>query len=235
MKHGAFLVADLKAGSLESVFDWLCEDEGPYQAIDPIEFLQGDDITEVYRLYEVQYGDIDRRLNIQMPEALLEFNRWVILRDDDGNVAGFAGFKTTNAGLKLGLAATDGNEGTKNALKDPAQKRPQRGWRLCRGLGWVGEGSHWAGAGGRPLGGGCGVVQERRRRQRWQTLHARDLPRRHETEASRRPAPHRRPIGIALLNGCGAAPSTRHQPASRGLREGAHPPAPVVRRAGAPP
>ena len=46
---------------------------------------------------------IDDRLNIGMPEALLEYNRWVMVVDRSGSVLAFACFKTTRHGLKLGL------------------------------------------------------------------------------------------------------------------------------------
>ncbi len=117
MSDGLFLVAHLECAATDEELSWLAGNIGPYQAVDPIDFLIGDEITAIYEMYRSQYGGIDERLNIPMPEALLEFNRWIVLRTADGEVAAFAGFKTTEFGLKLGLAATDGQASSKAALK----------------------------------------------------------------------------------------------------------------------
>lgn len=117
MNQGLFLVANIGCTALDEDLGWLCDDETPYEATDPLDFLQGDEIAAVYELYESLYRDIDQKLNIQMPEALLEFNRWIIFRDDTEAVVAFACFKTTEAGLKLGVAATNGQESGKSALK----------------------------------------------------------------------------------------------------------------------
>lgn len=90
MNQGLFLVANIGCTAFDEGFEWLCDDETPYDAIDPLDFLQGDDMTTVYDLYENLYRDIDQKLNMPMPEALLEFNRWIIFRDEDEAVAAFA-------------------------------------------------------------------------------------------------------------------------------------------------
>jgi hypothetical protein len=52
-----------------------------------------------------------------MPEALLEYNRWILVIGEKGKIEAFACFKTTAFGVKLGLAATDGSDRGKVALK----------------------------------------------------------------------------------------------------------------------
>ena len=117
MNQGLFLVATVKRDLLEGDLDWLCADDDPYVEVDPIDFLQDAAVAAVYGLYVRQYGQIDEKLNIPMPEGLLEFNRWIIIHDDDDAIIAFACFKTNEAGLKLGLAATDGDIDGKSALK----------------------------------------------------------------------------------------------------------------------
>lgn len=69
------------------------------------------------KLYKAAYGKLDPRLNVQMPEALLEYNRWVLVVGEDDEILGFACFKTTQSGVKLGLATTHGSDPGKEALK----------------------------------------------------------------------------------------------------------------------
>lgn len=117
MDHGAFLIARLTLGETVQCYDWLPADDMPYEPVDPIDFLLGDEIALVYHLYRTQYGAIDEALNIPMPEALLEFNRWILFSDEAGEIVAFACFKTTGAGLKLGAVASTGSASAKLALK----------------------------------------------------------------------------------------------------------------------
>ena len=117
MDQGAFLVARLALSETAHDYAWLCADSTPYEPIDPIDFLTGDEIAPIYRLYQAQYGEIDEALNIPMPDALLEFNRWIVFVNDAGEIEAFACFKTTGAGLKLGALASTGSDEAKSALK----------------------------------------------------------------------------------------------------------------------
>lgn len=117
MDHGAFLVARLTLNEAAQDYAWLSADDMPYEPVDPIDFLLGDEIALVYHLYRTQYGGLDEALNIPMPEALLEFNRWVLFSDEAGEIVAFACFKTTGAGLKLGAVASTGGGSAKSALK----------------------------------------------------------------------------------------------------------------------
>ncbi len=56
MDQGAFLVARLALSEAVHDYDWLCADSAPYEPIDPIDFLTGDEIAPIYRLYQAQYG-----------------------------------------------------------------------------------------------------------------------------------------------------------------------------------
>ena len=113
----SFLVARVAPGSLGESLKWLASDEPPFQPVDPLDFLSGTEIAAVYELYRTQYLRIDDRLNIGMPEALLEYDRWVLVVDRSETVLAFACFKTTQHGLKLGLAAASDHAGGKAALK----------------------------------------------------------------------------------------------------------------------
>jgi hypothetical protein len=110
------LVARLTPGGLGDDVRWLVVDGPPFASVDAVDFFGGEEISEVYRLYESVYGRFDSRLNVRMPAALAEYNRWVLLLDEEGAVHGFACFKTTAWGLKLGLLATDGSGDAKAAL-----------------------------------------------------------------------------------------------------------------------
>ena len=105
MNDGLFLVARVAADSLGETLEWLGSDEPPFQPMDPLDFLSSAEVVAVYDLYRTQYLRLDARLNIRTPEALLEYNRWVIVVDRSGSVLAFSCFKTTQYGLKLGLTA----------------------------------------------------------------------------------------------------------------------------------
>ena len=117
MNDGSFLVARVAPDSLGETLEWLGSDEPPFQPVDPLDFLSSAEIVAVYELYRTQYLRIDDRLNIGMPEALLEYNRWVIVVDRSGNVLAFSCYKTTRHGLKLDLTAASDDAGGKAALK----------------------------------------------------------------------------------------------------------------------
>lgn len=117
MIEGLFLVARVAADSLGETLEWLGSDEPPFQPMDPLDFLSSAEVVAVYDLYRTQYLRLDARLNIRTPEALLEYNRWVIVVDRSGSVLAFSCFKTTQYGLKLGLTASGGDAGVKAAVK----------------------------------------------------------------------------------------------------------------------
>jgi len=113
VNDGLFLVARVAADSLGETLEWLGSDEPPFQPMDPLDFLSSAEVVAVYDLYRTQYLRLDARLNIRTPEALLEYNRWVIVVDRSGSVLAFSCFKTTQYGLKLGLTASGGDAGGK--------------------------------------------------------------------------------------------------------------------------
>ncbi|MDO8987113.1 MAG: hypothetical protein Q7V14_02700 [Coriobacteriia bacterium] len=116
MNAALFLVARVETSGLDSL-GWLLKDEGPYAQIDPLDFLEGDETRDIHRLYRDTYSRFDAVLNAPTPDALLEFNRWLVIVDAEHEVIAFLCFKTTARGLKLGLAATDGSAVGREALK----------------------------------------------------------------------------------------------------------------------
>ena len=117
MNDGLFLVARVAADSLGETLEWLGSDEPPFQPMDPLDFLSSAEVVAVYDLYRTQYLRLDAKLNIRTPEALLEYNRWVIVVDRSGSVLAFSCFKTTHYGLKLGLTASTEDAEGKAAVK----------------------------------------------------------------------------------------------------------------------
>lgn len=117
MNKAAFLIANLAIGTVQGDYKWLVEDGLPYEEVDPIDFLDSADIRTVFALYVAEYSPLDSQLNIPMPEGLLEFNRWVLFRDEADVVVGFAALKTSVVGLKLGLLATNREGASIAALK----------------------------------------------------------------------------------------------------------------------
>ena len=114
---GSFLVARVAPGSLGESLKWLASDKPPFQPVDPLDFLSSTEIAAVYELYRTQYLRIDDRLNTGMPEAFLEYDRWVLVVDRSETVLAFACFKTTHYGLKLGLTAAGDDAACRAALK----------------------------------------------------------------------------------------------------------------------
>lgn len=112
MNDSGFLVARVRSIAADESMAWLMTDGPPFEPADPLDFLNSD-ANDVFELYKSTYLRIDSRLNVGMPEALLEYNRWVLVIDDDKNLLAFACYKTTESGLKLGLVA---------AAEDPAGK-----------------------------------------------------------------------------------------------------------------
>jgi hypothetical protein len=96
VNDGLFLVARVAADSLGETLEWLGSDEPPFQTMDPLDFLSSAEVVAIYDLYRTQYLRLDARLNIRTPEALLEYNRWVIVVDRSGCVLASSCFKTTH-------------------------------------------------------------------------------------------------------------------------------------------
>jgi hypothetical protein len=120
MRSDLFLVARLTPKALGGDLEWLAHEGLPFEPIDPIDFLGGADIASVFALYKDTYSRIDLRLNVRIPEALIEYNRWVLVFDEKNDarqLLAFACFKTTSFGVKLGLMTADGSERGKAALK----------------------------------------------------------------------------------------------------------------------
>ena len=81
MNDGLFLVARVAPGALGETLEWPGSDEPPFQPMDPLDFLSSAEVVAIYDLYRTQYPRLDAGLSIRTPEALLEYNRWVIVVD----------------------------------------------------------------------------------------------------------------------------------------------------------
>lgn len=124
MTSGLFLVARFEPEALGEDVEWLAGEDSPFESADPLDFLESE-IGPIFKLYKATYGKLGPLLNVQMPGALLEYNRWVLMVDEEGDVLAFACFKTTQWGVKLGLAAADlgaRSSAAKDALKRMLRK-----------------------------------------------------------------------------------------------------------------
>lgn len=117
MNPALFLLARLRWPVATESFGWLTGDAEPFEPLDPLDFVAGPEIQAVFEIYRAAYSGLDANLNVAMPEGLAEYNRWVLVEDSQGDVLAFVCFKTTAAGLKLGLLGTNGSDEGKLAVK----------------------------------------------------------------------------------------------------------------------
>lgn len=115
MNPNLFLVARISPSDHDDVA-WLAGEGPPYVQEDPLDFAMGEEIQELFRLYENVYRPLDP-LNVLTPEQLIEFNRWILIIDEKEKIVGFVALKTTAAGIKLCLTATDGSRSAKSTVK----------------------------------------------------------------------------------------------------------------------
>jgi hypothetical protein len=116
MVSNVFLVARVCADALSENLEWVTATDAPYQAVDPIDF--DDELLDAaFAMYVATYSAIDSRFNIPDKYALFEYNRWLLIEDDDGNLLGFVLMKTTAFGLKIGLTASDRSASGKKAVR----------------------------------------------------------------------------------------------------------------------
>ncbi|MFO8070628.1 MAG: hypothetical protein R6V85_02025 [Polyangia bacterium] len=115
MSDSVFLVARISASALSERLEWVVGTEAPYAEIDPLD-LDDELIDAVFAMYTAVYAVIDDRFNIPNKHALFEYNRWLLIEDDDGGLLGFVLMKTTAFGLKIGLTASDGTAEGKAAV-----------------------------------------------------------------------------------------------------------------------
>ncbi len=116
MPDNTFLIAMLQYNSdYRSNIEWIVDQESPYKTVDPI--AVPDDLLEhIYSLYKNEYSRISPKLLLNDKDALFEYNRWILLENDEDNVCAFFLYKTKSYGLKLGITATDQSSFAKKAL-----------------------------------------------------------------------------------------------------------------------
>jgi hypothetical protein len=117
MVSNLFLFARVNADDrLLEDLGWVTATDIPYQSVDPIDF--DDELLDaVFNMYVATYSAIDSRFNIPNKYGLFEYNRWILIENNDGSLLGFALLKTTAAGLKMGLTASDGSATGKNTVR----------------------------------------------------------------------------------------------------------------------
>jgi len=111
-----FLVARVSADALLKNLEWVTSTRAPYKAVDPID-IDDDLLDSVFDMYRTTYSAIDERFNIPYKQALFEYNRWLLIEDDNGNLLGFVLIKTTPFGFKIGLTASDRSDSGKKAVR----------------------------------------------------------------------------------------------------------------------
>jgi hypothetical protein len=112
----AFLLARVSARRLQMRPAWVTGRGKPWTSLDPVD-LDASTATRVYGLYAKVYGRIDSSLNLRNPDALFEFDRWILVEDEPGALIGFVLLKTTACGLKVGLTGSDGSTQGKASIK----------------------------------------------------------------------------------------------------------------------
>lgn len=116
MADTLFLVARVRASALSERLEWVTSTEAPYEAVDPLD-LDDEPLDAVFEMYTAVYAVIDKRFNIPDKYALFEYNRWLLVENDDGCLLGFVLMKTTAFGIKIGLTASDGSAEGKTAVR----------------------------------------------------------------------------------------------------------------------
>jgi hypothetical protein len=102
-------------------FGWLATGGKPFAQFDPAD-IDDDLLTSVFNLYRHVYSKIDPNLFIRDKFALLKYTRWVILIDDEKNIAGFLLCREHDYGIKLGLTAAADSKKAKEAVVDLNRK-----------------------------------------------------------------------------------------------------------------
>jgi hypothetical protein len=115
-----FLIADVSFDDIDDAH-WLVDDtDSRYAEMDALD-VSPDTINRVFEIYRLAYSGLNNTPLIAEPNALLAYNRWILLREAStaegpGPVAAFALFKVKAMGLKAGLKASDGQRASKRAI-----------------------------------------------------------------------------------------------------------------------
>ncbi len=88
----------------------------PFEAIDGID-IEDDLKQAVFDMYVEAYSQLDPKLNVTDPDALLDYTRWLLVVGGGDEVVGFVLSKGSEYGVKVCALATDGSKPAKDAIK----------------------------------------------------------------------------------------------------------------------
>lgn len=109
------LIAKISIKNISKSLNWLLQGKKPYIRIDPID-IDEEIKDNIFKLYKSVYSKFNDIFFINNKNALLKYNRWVIITNDKNELSGFALFTENQFGLKLGIAAANDLAKSKKAL-----------------------------------------------------------------------------------------------------------------------
>ena len=114
MDDSLFLIATIDVDTaLSNPANWVVTTGTPYTQIDPVDVPVA--LTdELFSIYVRTYKKLGAHL--QKAIDLFEYNRWILIRNKNGDLVAFLIFKTTIWGLKLGVVGSDGSRQGKDCL-----------------------------------------------------------------------------------------------------------------------
>ncbi|MGH7435998.1 MAG: hypothetical protein ACRENE_10025 [Polyangiaceae bacterium] len=123
MAEGQFLVARITVDEAKAPgpASWTASARTPYRAIDPLDFPIAER-DRVFELYRRSYArDAPKvagapQFNIDSPDGLFEYNRFILITDDTGTIVAFVLAKDRAAGVKICVTGTDGSKGARSAV-----------------------------------------------------------------------------------------------------------------------
>lgn len=114
MDNGLFLIATIDVDTaLNGPANWVVTTGTPYTQMDPID-VPTSLADELFSIYFRTYEGLG--MHLQEAMGLFEYNRWILIRNENNELVAAIVFKTTTWGLKLGIVGTDGSPQGKDCL-----------------------------------------------------------------------------------------------------------------------
>lgn len=116
MAENLFLIATIDAeATFNSSANWITTSDMPYSRLDPID-IPDSLLSELFQAYIQTYKPLGERMHINEGYQLLDYNRWILVRNKNGKLIAFILFKTTIWGLKLIACGADESKEAKRGM-----------------------------------------------------------------------------------------------------------------------